>query len=82
MEQCAERAGERGGDHMLTQAYEHVSNSRKTAYPELTGEVAMVGLHWTPPEPTGEVRLRLRIGAGCCGAFSDQQVAEIRDRHR
>ncbi|GAA3133186.1 hypothetical protein GCM10017687_56530 [Streptomyces echinatus] len=34
---------DQGAEQLLTQQYQHVSNSRKTAYPELTGEVAMVG---------------------------------------
>ncbi|CAM5603018.1 hypothetical protein SALBM217S_05918 [Streptomyces griseoloalbus] len=41
------------------------SNSRKTAYPELTGEVAMVRTSLDTTRADGEVRLRLWIVREC-----------------
>lgn len=55
-------------EQVLTQGHEPwqpASFSRKTAYPELTGEVAMVGALLDTTRADGEVRLHLWIGEEC-----------------
>ncbi|BFO15063.1 hypothetical protein SHKM778_14510 [Streptomyces sp. KM77-8] len=64
-------------EQVLTRPYEPWqprSNSRKTAYPELTGEVAMVGAPLDTTRADREVRLRLWIAQECYGASSDRRA--------
>ncbi|GDY85790.1 hypothetical protein SAVCW2_49890 [Streptomyces avermitilis] len=84
--QWMDEDAERDVEQMLTRSYERVSNSRKTAYPELTGEVAMVGapLDTTradrggaaaPVDRRGVLRRFLR------SAGEPKSVTDIADKH-